>query len=452
MTTTPLYPSYEAVCNELDRRRRIDLGFERIEALLALFGDPHRSLKIVQVVGTNGKGTTAVALASAFEATGKPAGAYLSPHVLSYTERVMLRDRYASEEEFAAAMRKIINIADANEIPATQFELLTAGTLALFRDAGLEWAVLEAGLGARYDATSAAEPEAVVLTNVGLDHTEYLGDKIEDIAKEKLASVKSGATLILGTDDPRVVNLARETVAQVGASLAEYWEPEKYQHATSGAEKNATAYPPLPTLGPSGVWTPRRLDPPASRRGSGGEDYLVRNERLGIRAAELLLGRSLRPDEREAGLSLARSLRPAARFEVHEVRGVPVVVDGGHNPEGLEAALGAVRAEFGDRPLGVVFGALKEKDVRSMLDILGREARTLVLTRPAHAGGRALDPEWIEREYEPRDTRGRRAWVASDAGEALRAAVGEMEKVGGVALVTGSLYTGAGVLGWLRGR
>ncbi|MDQ3636646.1 MAG: Mur ligase family protein, partial [Actinomycetota bacterium] len=238
MTTTPLYPSYEAVCDELDRRRRIDLGFERIEALLKLLGDPHRSLKIVQIVGTNGKGTTAIALASALEAAGKPAGTYLSPHVLSYTERVMLRGRYASEEEFAAAMRKAIKIADANEIPATQFELLTAGALALFRDAGLEWAVLEAGLGARHDATSAAEPGAVVLTSVGLDHTEYLGDTIEEIAREKLASVRSGTTLILGTDDPRVVGLAREMVAQVGASLAEHREPEEHRQTTPGAEKN----------------------------------------------------------------------------------------------------------------------------------------------------------------------------------------------------------------------
>ena len=452
MTTTPLYPSYEAVCDELDRRRRIDLGFERIEALLKLLGDPHRSLKIVQIVGTNGKGTTAIALASALEAAGKTAGAYLSPHVFSYTERVMLRGRYASEEEFADAMRKTIKIADANEIPATQFELLTAGTLALFRDAELEWAVLEAGLGARHDATSAAEPGAVVLTNVGLDHTEYLGDTIEEIAKEKLASVKCGATLILGTDDPRVVSLARETTVQVGASLAEYWEPEKHSQATPGAGKNAAPYSPLRTLGSPGVWTPRRLDSPASRRGRGGEPYLLRNERLGTWAAEVLLGRSLRPDEWEAALLSARSLRPPARFEVHEVRGVPVVIDGGHNPEGLRAALEAVWTEYRDRPLGVVFGVLKEKDVGSMLDILGREAHTLVLTRSAYADGRALDPEWVEREYEPRDTRGRRARVASDAGEALRVAVGEMEKVGGVVLVTGSLYTGAGILGWLRGR
>lgn len=442
MTTTPLYPSYEAVCDELDRRRRIALGFERIEALLKLLGDPHRSLKIVQIVGTNGKGTTAIALASALKAAGKPAGAYLSPHVLSYTERVMLRGRYASEEEFTAAMRKTINVADANEIPATQFELLTAGALALFRDAGLEWAVLEAGLGARHDATSAAGPGAVVLTNVGLDHTEYLGDTIEEIAEEKLASVKSGATLILGTDDPRVVRLARETVAQVGASLVEHREHEEHRQAPSGVENNTTHYSLLPTP------DSRK----AGRMPAVQATYLARNERLGMRAAEVLLGRSLQPPEREAALSAARTMRPPARFEVHEVRGVPVVVDGGHNPEGLEAALGAVRAEYGDRPLGVVFGALKEKDVGSMLDILGREARTLVLTRPAYADGRALDPERVDGEYEPRDAGGRRAWVASDAGEALRVAVGEMEKVGGVVLVTGSLYTGAGVLGRLRGR
>jgi dihydrofolate synthase/folylpolyglutamate synthase len=265
-----------------------------------------------------------------------------------------------------------------------------------------------------------------VLTNVSLDHTEYLGDTIEEIAKEKLASVRSGTTLILGTDDSRVVGLARETVAQVDASLAEHQEPEKHLQNTPETETTPT------------------LDCEVT--------YLIRNERLGMRAAEVLLGRSLRPDEREATLSAVRPLRPPARFEVHEVRGVPVVVDGGHNPEGLEAALGAVRAEYADWPLGVVFGALKEKDVGSMLDILGKEARTLVLTRPAYADGRALDPEKVDREYEPRDAGGRRARVASDASEALRVAVGEMEKVGGVVVVTGSLYTGAGILGRLRER
>ncbi|MDP8951604.1 MAG: Mur ligase family protein [Actinomycetota bacterium] len=427
-----MHLSYEAVCEELDRRRRIALGFERIEALLKLLDDPQRSLRVVQVVGTNGKGTTAVALAAALKAAGHACGTYLSPHVLSYTERVMLHGHFVAEEDFAATMGKAIEVADANGVPATQFELLTAGTLALFRDAKLEWAILEAGLGARHDATSAAQPEAVVLTNVGRDHTEYLGDTVEKIAEEKLASLHPGATLVLGTNDPRVVGVARETVKKVGASLVEYREQEERHQAASGVEKSTTPYSLLPT--------------PRSEA-----TYLAHNERLGARAAEVLLGRPLRRDERQTARGLARAARLPARFEVHEVRGVPVIVDGGHNPEGLEAALGAVRAEHAGRPLGVVFGALKDKDVGTMLAALEREAHALVLTRPAGAtDGRALDPRSVEKEYGPRDTEGRRARVASDAGEALCLAVEEMERAGGAVLVTGSLYTGAGVLRWMR--
>ncbi len=414
MDATTLYLSYKAVCNELDCRRRVDLGFERIEALLKLLDNPHHCMRVVQVVGTNGKGTTAIALASALEAVGQPAGAYLSPHVLCYTERMMLRGGYVPEEEFAAVMGRILKVADANDVPATQFELLTAGALAMFRDAGLGWAVLEAGLGARHDATSAAKAEAVVLTNVGLDHTEYLGETVEEIAKEKLASLQPGAVLILGADDPRVVKVARNAAERVGAHVVMHEET---------AESGRTEHVP----------------------------YLIRNESLGLRAAEVLLGRTLRPEERRAALTAARVARPPARFEVHEVSGVPVVVDGGHNPEGLEAALGAVRAEYGTRPLGVVFGALKDKDVGSMLDVVGRVAHALVLTRPDNYDGRELHPERLCEEYDPQEVTGRRARVVSDAGDAVRLAAGEMEKVGGVVLVTGSLYTGAGVLRWLRG-
>ena len=333
------------------------------------------------------------------------------------------------EEDFAAAMRKTLRIADANGIPATQFELLTAGALALFRDAGLTWAVLEAGLGARHDATSVARAEAVVLTNVALDHTEYLGDTVEKIAEEKLASLRPDAVLVLGTDDPRVVGIARGTVKKVGAGLVEYREQEEYRQTASRVEVNtATPDSRLPTS-----WSEAT--------------YLARDEGLGMRTAEVLLGRPLRPDERDT----IRPVRLPARFEVHEVRGVPVVVDGGHNPEGVRAALEAVRGKYGDRPLGVVFGALEDKDVGSMLNAFEREARVLVLTRPASVDGRALDPKLVEEEHSPQDAGGRRGRVASDVVDALRLAVGEMEKVGGVVLVTGSLYTGAGVLGWLRG-
>jgi dihydrofolate synthase / folylpolyglutamate synthase len=385
---------------------------ERITALLSLLGEPQRRAHVAQVVGTNGKGTTAVSLAAALEAAGASAGAYLSPHVLSYTERVMLRGEFVAEERFAAAMGGVIGVADAHAVSGSQFELLTAGALKLFADEGLSWAVLEAGLGARYDATSAATPEAVVLTNVGFDHTEYLGETVEEISREKLASLSAGGVLILGTDAPRVVKVARERCEEVDARLVE--------------ASPATDQPSFPT----------NLPP-----------YAARDAWLGLRAAEVLLNRVLTDEER---VRAARSVSGAlpGRFEVHKVRGVPVVVDGGHNPSGIRAALEAVRSAYGKRPVGVVFGVLRDKDIVSMLTELRKEAHVLVLTRPA--SDRAADPVHLMREHDPRDREGRRAQVATDVGDALEAAVEETKKVGGVVLVTGSLYAGAPVLRRLR--
>ena len=381
--------------------------------MLALLGNPEHDLRVVQVVGTNGKGTTAVALSAALEEFGYSAGAYLSPHVLSYTERVMVRGEYVTEEAFVEAMDQTIMIADENGVPATQFELLTAVALKLFRDAGLGWAVLEAGLGARHDATTAAAPEMVVLTNVGLDHTQLLGDTLEDIAREKLASIATAKTLVLGTTDPRIVDISRRECEKSDVRLVEVSD------GSGVIPHGESALPP----------------------------YAEHNVSVGILAAEALMGGNLEARERVVARVVGKL---PGRFERHEVRGVPVIVDGGHNVAGLEAALGAVRRVYGERPLGVVFGVLKDKDIVGMLSRLSEEAQCLVLTRPGNE--RAADPEWVGREHGPRDLGGRRARVEKDAGDALAATVEEMEEVGGVVLVTGSLYTGARVLGILRGR
>ena len=402
--------SFARVCAELDRRRHIVLGLERIRALLKAMGNPESHVPgLVQVVGTNGKGTTALALAAALEEMGYPSGAYLSPHVLSYTERVVLRGDRVSEGDFAAAMGETIGLADRSGIPASQFELLTAGALGMFAAAGLSWAVLEAGLGARHDATSAVEPDTVVLTNVSIDHTEYLGETVEDIAEEKLASLKPGATLFLGTDESRIVDLAHSVCRRVGARLV----------LPGQVGENA----PFPGLAP----------------------YEADDVRLGISVAESLLERGL-----PAGIEqkVARAVGEAlpGRFEVHRVEGVPVVVDGGHNTAGLSAALAGIRAVYGERPLGVVFGVLREKDAASMLAGLKGEADDIVLTRPESE--RAADP--ADLEYGLPERGESRARVVEDPVEALGVAVEAVREVAGVVLVTGSLSTAAPVLRWLR--
>jgi dihydrofolate synthase / folylpolyglutamate synthase len=394
----------------LDRRRHIALGLERIEALLKAMGNPESHVPgLVQVVGTNGKGTTALALAAALEEMGYPAGAYLSPHVLSYTERVVVRGAQVSEEDFAAAMGETIGLADRSGISASQFELLTAGALGMFAAAGLSWAILEAGLGARHDATSAARPDTVVLTNVSIDHTEYLGETVEEIAEEKLAGLKPGATLFLGTDEGRVVELAHSACRRVGARLV----------LPGQVGEDA----PFPGLAP----------------------YEADDVRLGILVAESLLERGL-PAGVEQKVARAVGGALPGRFEVHRVEGVPVVVDGGHNTAGLSAALAGIRAVYGERPLSVVFGVLREKDAASMLAGLNGEADDIVLTRPENE--RAADPADLE---SPLLDRGEsRARVVEDPVEALGVAVEAVREVAGVVLVTGSLSTAAPVLRWLR--
>jgi dihydrofolate synthase / folylpolyglutamate synthase len=394
----------------LDRRRHVTLGFERIKALLEAMGHPERDLPgRVQVVGTNGKGTTAMALATAFEEMGHPSGAYLSPHVLSYTERVVLRGRQVSEEEFAAAMGETIGVADRQGISVSQFEILTAGALRMFAEAGLSWAVLEAGLGARYDATSVAEPDAVVLTNVAIDHTEYLGETVEEIAEEKLASLRPGATLFLGTDDERVVDIAARKCSRLGARLVRIGD--------EGEDKSS-------------------LIP-----------YVARDVHLGISVAESLLNRTIPAGVKEKVAHAIGEALPG-RFEVHEVEGVPVIIDGGHNAAGLSAALAAVRVAYGGRPIGVVFGVLREKDAASMLTGLRGDAHVIVLTRPESE--RASDPALVAREHGPLDRGGRRALVVKDPVDALGVAVEAVREVAGVVLVTGSLSIAAPVLRWLR--
>ncbi len=404
--------SFAQVCTQLNRRRHVTLGFERIEGLLEVMGHPEREVPhVVQVVGTNGKGTTAVALAAAFEELGYPSGAYLSPHVLSYTERVVLGGRQVSEGEFAAAMGETIDVADRHGIPVSQFEILTAGALKMFSEAGLSWAVLEAGLGARYDATSVAGADAVVLTNVALDHTEYLGETVGEIAEEKLASLRPGATLFLGTDDGRVVDIARRECRRLGARLVMAGE-------AGGGE-----------------------------RISGLAPYAESNVRLALAVAGSLLDRAIPADVKERVALGIRGVLPG-RFEVHEVEGVPVVLDGGHNEAGVSASLAAVRSAYGRRPLGVVFGVLREKDAASMLTGLRGNARVIVLTRPENE--RAADPALVGRELGPVDREERRALVVENPVEALGVAVEAVREVGGVVLVTGSLSTTAPVLRWLR--
>jgi dihydrofolate synthase / folylpolyglutamate synthase len=178
-------------------------GLDRIEALLSELGEPQLRYPSIHVVGTNGKSTVTRTIEALLTKTGLAVGAYLSPHVRSWSERIRIR---GEEADFEAAVARVRRQAEA--VGATQFEVLTAAALTAFAEAAVEVAVVEAGLGGRHDATNVLRSPVQVLTNVGLEHTEVLGTTRAAIAAEKLAVVKPGATVVLG--EPEWEGLARE--------------------------------------------------------------------------------------------------------------------------------------------------------------------------------------------------------------------------------------------------
>jgi len=198
-----------------------EFGLGRMRALLAELGEPQRAYPAIHVVGTNGKSTATRRAAAFLARAGLAVGAYTSPHVSGWSERIQVD---GEDADFEAAIGRVR--AAAERIGATQFETLTAAALAEFAVAGVDVAVVEAGLGGRLDATNVLEAGVVVLTNVSLDHTDVLGETREQIAREKLAVIAEGATVVLG--EPEWEKLARELgaarivhTADVGRSAAE---------------------------------------------------------------------------------------------------------------------------------------------------------------------------------------------------------------------------------------
>src|SRR5690349_155390 len=180
-------------------------GLERMRRLLTVLGSPQERFRAVHVVGTNGKSSTVRYTAALLEAHGVRTGAYLSPHLTTFAERIRVGDTDLEGEALGAAVERAAAAADE---PVTQFELLTAAAFDELARRGVQVAVIEAGLGGRHDATNVLGAEVVVLTNVGLEHTRWLGDTIGEIAAAKLAVVREGATLVLGAEQPEVLTLA----------------------------------------------------------------------------------------------------------------------------------------------------------------------------------------------------------------------------------------------------
>ncbi len=375
-------------------------GLDRMHRLMGVLGHPERSFESIHVVGTNGKSSTTRMIAAIIAHHGRQVGSYLSPHLLSYRERIRLGDSDLAPDPFAAAIERArdaaeeVNAGRAADDQVTQFELLTAAAFSEFAQIGVGAAVVEAGLGGRYDATNVIPSRVQVLTNVGLEHTRLLGSTVIAIAREKVEIVKPGGTLVLGAGmHPDAVAVAEEVAGERGVRIVQ-------APADAGVQ-----------LGALGA-------------------YQRRNFALARAAADAFLGAL---DADAVSAAAAGTLVPGRLQVIGEE---PLtLVDSAHNPDGI-AALAESLPEFarGRRVVAVV-SILNDKDAVTMLSELAPLCESIVLT--ASQNPRALPPPALADQAAA--IAGPRFETIADADAAL-ARGRELAGPDGVVVVTGSIY------------
>ena len=373
-------------------------GLERMRRLLTVLGSPQQAFRAIHVVGTNGKSSTVRMAAAILDAHGLRTGAYLSPHLSTFAERIRIGDADlepdafgAAVEQAAAAAVKVDRTLTGGE-RVTQFELLTAAAFSALAERGVEAAVVEAGLGGRHDATNVLAAPVAVLTNVDLEHTRWLGPTITDIAREKLAVVAPGSTLVVGELDPE----AEAEVAKVDAHVV-HADPADGAPFTGFQRANFSV----------------------------------------ARAAATAFHGEL---DDAAVLRAASSLTVPGRFQITDEDPL-TIVDGAHNPSGVAALAAALHDAVQDRPLIPVISVLDDKDAAGMLRELVPLAAGAVFT--ASRNPRALSPATLASLWS--QLSGPPAEIEADpraAVERARALAGEH----GAVVATGSIYLVADLL------
>lgn len=403
----------------------IKLGLRNTELLLQALENPHQSFAAVQIAGTNGKGSTAVVLDSICRCAGITTGLYTSPHLVSITERIKIGGKEITNDRFAkyaSVVKKAAeNLVGDRSLPAlpTFFEHVTAIALLAFREAGVKLAILETGLGGRLDATSVAGAETIAITPVAIDHEEYLGETLAEIASEKAAIIRPGVTAVIAPQSPITLDVILrrcaecnvvpnvdncrttiETVTDEGRFVVTFETKEgRYEELLLGLR---------------------------------GKHQIV-NVAVAIRLAESLRRRGF-DIPRAAIIEGIQAATHPGRLEL--IRGNPaILLDGAHNPSGAQS-LRDYLDQFVRAPLTLVFGAMNDKRLEEIAAILFPVAAHIILTQPDNPRATSVD---VLQNLAAGILARAKIVITQSASEAFEKAQ-QMTTPDGLICVTGSLY------------
>ena len=431
---------------ERQHPKSVDMGLERVREVATRMELGRPARQVVTVAGTNGKGSTVAFIESIARAAGWKVGAYTSPHLLAYNERVRIDGRDAGDDalveafEAVEAARALRPAEDEREIPLTYFEFGTLAALWLFEHAGrarggLDLAVLEVGLGGRLDATNLVDPDVAVITTIDLDHQDWLGGDRERIGREKAGIARPWKPLVLGEDDPpaSVLRHAYAIGAPAIRAGCDFLFERTGDQSWRWREPGFSLALPLPAL--SGT----------------GQAKAVRATSIQIRNAATAIAamRALRePVETEAYADGIRDARIAARLQRFDREGVQVLVDVGHNPQAARHLADALLAAPAAGRTLALYAALYDKAHADVVSALAPAVDAWHLAGTRDAGPRGMAAEALAGRLAGTDAAG--AACHDDVAAALQAALAQSGP-GDRVLVFGSFHTAAAALRLLNG-
>jgi dihydrofolate synthase/folylpolyglutamate synthase len=449
-----------ALGHELAQTPSHKFDLEHMRVLLQEMDHPERRFPGVLIAGTNGKGSTAATLASILRASGLKTGLYTSPHLVRINERIRVNGGEISDDDFAAVHDEVDQIAERlverAELPwhPSFFEMMTAIAFGHFAREKVDLAVLEVGMGGRLDATNVVDPRVSVITDISLDHQKFLGNTVGEIAREKVGIIRPGGAVVTLPQQPEANEVIGNTILELGARAVnavpyvppvspgscEYLAPSAEEASRAGDEKLLTAKVaeedakvakkyiyryPLQVLDEEIL-----VETPLVGR------HQLRNVALAIAAAAELSQQGFSGITAKSIESGIRETHWPGRFQVIAARpGWPeTVIDVAHNPAGAWALRSALSERYEDRPLIFVFGAMRDKAISEMAEILFPLAERVIATRPENP--RAASPEEIQQA-------GARTGIEIEAVEDVRSAA-ERARVlaseAAVVVITGSIY------------
>lgn len=390
-------------------------GLERINALLDEMGHPEQTLKFVHVTGTNGKGSTCAMIASVLRKAGYRTGLYTSPYITRFNERMQINGEMIPDEELCAITAEIKPLADRIFEQPTEFEMVTAIAFAWFARRQCDIVVCEVGMGGEFDATNViGAPEAAVLCNIGLDHTEVLGDTLEKIAATKSGIIKSGCDAVLYRSTPGVEAVVEQRCSEVGAAL------HKVDFAGLHLRSRSLEGQIFDFGGLTGLHLPLL------------GEHQLHNAAVALTTLSVLQKRGWKITEDDIRQGFACVVWPG-RFQI--IGREPLfLIDGGHNPQCIQALAQNITDYLPDRPLTILTGVLGDKDYHCMYRSVADHAAEFITVTPDNP--RALTAQELAGYL---SSFGKPVTACDTVAEGVRLAIDHAGKSGTV-LCYGSLY------------